>query len=215
MPREQQPNGVRSWPPLAAITLAGVLVAPSAPAATLSGELTVAGGKKLRDLIVFLEPMSAEAAKAAEAKIVTQKGRVFKPGLVVVVTGGKVTFVNDEDKEIDHNVYSLSKTRRFDIGLVSKGVEKTIDFPNPGTVKYYCSVHKNMEGTVVVLPSPFFAVLDEPGEFTLEDVPAGKWRVNAAVSHRRYTADPVEVAIAGAGADAGNVNLQVIRKKRK
>ena len=84
--------------------------------ASVSGDITVAGGKKLKNLIVFLEPANAQAAKAMADVIVTQKDRVFKPGRIVIVAGSKVIFHNDEERDIDHNVYCLSRTRKFDIG---------------------------------------------------------------------------------------------------
>ncbi len=66
----------------------------------------------------------------------TQKGRVFNPAVTVIVAGSEVVFFKDEEREIDHNVYSLSRTRKFDVGLASKGSELAVDFPKPGTVKY-------------------------------------------------------------------------------
>ena len=182
-------------------------------AASVSGELKVDGGKKLKNLIVFLEPADKKAAEAVKKYNVTQKGRIFNPAVTVVVTGSEVVFINDEEREIDHNVYSLSRTRKFDIGLASKGSKLAVDFPKPGTVKYYCSVHKNMEGTIIVVPSPFYALVDKPGAFTLKNVPEGEWKLNAAVSHRRYSASPVDVAVSGASVDS--VNLLVSRKRRK
>ncbi len=171
------------------------------------------GGKKLKNLIVYLEPANAETARAAARQTVTQKNRIFKPGVSVIVASGTVSFVNDEDKEIDHNVYSLSKTRKFDIGLAPRGSTLTVDFPQPGTVKYYCSVHKNMQGVIVVLPSPFYAIMTEPGDFTIENVPPGDWKLSASVSHRRYTVTPVDLAVTDNKLDS--LILQVSKKKRK
>ncbi len=70
-----------------------------------------------------------------------------------------------------------------------------------------------MEGTIIVVPSPFYALVDKPGTFTLENVPEGEWKLNAAISHRRYSASPVDVAVSGASVDS--VNLMVSRKRRK
>ena len=61
---------------------------------------------------------------------------------------------NDEEREIDHNVYSLSEGNKFDIGLAPRGESDLVQFDSPGIVKFFCSVHKNMEGTIVVVPRP-------------------------------------------------------------
>ncbi|MBC8338046.1 MAG: cupredoxin domain-containing protein [Rhodospirillales bacterium] len=185
----------------------------TAYAASISGEIKVDGGKKLKNMIVFLEPADKKAAEAVKKHKVTQKGRIFSPAVTVVVAGSEVVFVNDEEREIDHNVYSLSRTRKFDIGLASKNSKLTVDFPKAGTVKYYCSVHKNMEGTIIVVPSPFYALMEKPGAFTLDNVPEGQWKLNAAVSHRRYSATPVAVAVSGSPVDS--VSLTVSRKRKK
>ena len=195
------------------LLMAVAAVSAPATAASVSGELTVDGGKNLKNLIVFLEPVDKSAINAVKKYRVTQKGRIFNPAVTVVVAGSSIIFVNDEDREIDHNVYSLSRTRKFDIGLASKGSQLVVDFPKPGTVKYYCSVHKNMEGTIIVVPSQFYTLLDKPGTFILENVPEGEWKLNAAVSHRRYSASPVDVAVSGPSVDS--VILQISRKRRK
>lgn len=203
--------------PLAAVFFAAVLGvflgSVQAFGATVSGEIKIAGGKKLKNLIVYLEPADKKAIQAAQEQIVTQKDRIFKPDVTVIVAGGKIIFHNDEDKEIDHNVYSLSKAKKFDIGLVSKGDKLDVDFPRPGIVKYYCSVHKNMEGIVFVVPSPFYAIVEKPGPFTIDNVPAGKWKLNASISHRRYAVTPVDVSVSDAPVD--KLTLQVARKKRR
>jgi plastocyanin len=197
------------------LLMAVAAVSAPATAASVSGELTVDGGKNLKNLIVFLEPVDKSAINAVKKYRVTQKGRIFNPAVTVVVAGSSIIFVNDEDREIDHNVYSLSRTRKFDIGLASKGSQLVVDFPKPGTVKYYCSVHKNMEGTVIVVPSPFYALMDKPGAFTLENVPEGEWKLKAAVSHRRYSASPVDVAVSGGSVDSISLRVSSKRKKRR
>jgi plastocyanin len=186
---------------------------PVAYGATVSGDIAVAGGKKLKNLVVYLEPMDAKAAQAVAEIIVTQKNRVFKPKLIVVVAGGSVVFHNDEERDIDHNVYSLSKAQKFDIGLIGKGKKLVVKFSKPGIVKYYCSVHKNMEGSVVVVPSPFFTLVKKPGPFSIENVPAGKWKLNASISHRRYVVTPVDVAIGDGPVD--KLTIKVAKKKRR
>ena len=197
------------------LLMAVAAVSTPATAASVSGELTVDGGKKLKNLIVFLEPVDKRAINAVKKYRVTQKGRIFNPAVTVVVAGSSIIFVNDEDREIDHNVYSLSRTRKFEIGLASKGSQLVVDFPKPGTVKYYCSVHKNMEGTVIVVPSPFYARMDKPGAFILENVPEGEWKLKAAVSHRRYSASPVDVAVSGGSVDSISLRVSSKRKKRR
>lgn len=196
-----------------AVLLLSGLTPDGAEASTLSGEVKTAAGN-LGTLVVYLKPVDAQAKKAVAHQVISQKGRVFAPGVTVLVAGGSVTFVNDEDIEIDHNVYSLSQPRQFDIGLAARGSKHTIDFPETGTVKYYCSVHKNMEGTVVVVPSPYFAILDNPGPFKIDDVPSGRWQIKIALFHNRYTASPVDVSVSGQR-PVQNVTVEIVSKRAR
>jgi len=144
---------------------------------------------------------------------VSQRGRKFEPNRTVLVKGGKIAFVNNEEKEIDHNVYSLSETRKFDIGLAQRGSVGTVNFPSTGEVKYYCSIHKNMEGVVVVVPTPYFVHANIDGAFRIDGVPAGGWMVKTVVPHRRYTSKPLSISLFDAPLDG--IVVHILKKRRK
>jgi plastocyanin len=178
--------------------LAGLLwlFAGTLNAADISGEVRVEGDADLRRLVVYLEPVSVPSTSRAPVSTrIFQRGREFAPGIVAVVQGESVEFVNDEDREIDHNVYSLSRGNSFDVGLVPRGKSREVIFHAPGVVKYFCSVHKLMEGAVMVVPSRHFTLLDRPGAFTIRNVPPGTWRVGAMATHRRYRDDSVQIVV--------------------
>jgi len=70
-----------------------------------------------------------------------------------------------------------------------------------------------MEGSIIVVPSPFYAVVKKPGAFTIGNVPPGEWKLNASISHRRYAVSSVDVAITDAPVE--NLSLKVAKKKRR
>ena len=110
----------------------GCLWCGSVMAGDLAGEVTVEGKKRLRDIVVYLEPASRSSkVRPSKPVPVHQRGRMFSPSLLVVVRGGEVDFVNDEEREIDHNVYSLSESNKFDIGLAPKGNSRRVRFRSP------------------------------------------------------------------------------------
>jgi plastocyanin len=200
----------------ASASLAVLLSVPAfgeTAAGTVSGHVQVEGNKALSSIIVYLEsPNGTRTGQAHAKRRVSQKGREFAPDRVVLVQGGEVAFVNDEEKEIDHNVFSLSEVRKFDIGLARRGSVKEVTFPEAGEVKYYCSVHKNMEGVVVVVPTPYFASADDSGGFRIENVPPGEWLVKAYVAHHRYSSEPVPVSISEVPLEG--LVVSVMKKKR-
>ncbi len=181
-------------------------------AAGISGVIKVKGKRPPRNLVVYLTQEESSAVEAAKQVTVSQRNAEFSPPRIVVVKGGSVKFVNDEEQDIDHNVYSLSKKNKFDVGLAAKGSVDEVAFNTTGIVKFFCSVHKNMQGTVFVVPSKYYAVLKKPGKFEIEDVPEGKWIVNISVAHRRYKAEPKHVTIAG---DEPTQVVLLISKKKK
>lgn len=193
--------------------LLSVLAFGETAAGTVSGHVQVEDNKALSNIIVYLESANGTRTGQVHAKRrVSQKGREFAPDRVVLVQGGEVAFVNDEEKEIDHNVFSLSEVRQFDIGLAQRGSVNEVTFPEAGEVKYYCSVHKNMEGVVVVVPTPYFAHVDDSGRFRIENVPPGDWVIKAYVAHHRYVSEPFPVSVSEAPLDG--LVVAVVKKKR-
>lgn len=177
----------------------------------LSGKIEVEGGKNLKNLIVYLEPadLSKLQLKPKLHKIM-QKGRQFNPNLLVVSPGDKIQFLNDEDREIDHNIYSLSRLKNFDLGLGERGSILEVTLNKKGSGNFYCSVHKLMEGRIISLNTRHFVVLENPGSFILPNVPSGDWIVKVFVFHRRYKSTPTKISLGDSLHE--NVELKVIKK---
>ncbi len=165
-------------------------------AETLRGIVEVEGHKALKNLIVYLAPETPKQVVVSPLHHqVSQKGRTFNPDLVVMVPGDTIQWLNDEDREIDHNVYSLNKVKTFDLGLHERGSIMELTVNKIARLTYFCSVHKRMEGRLIVLPSRYFTVLETPGTFILPNVPRGNWTLRAVVFHRRYTSEAVQVSV--------------------
>ncbi len=187
------------------------LIIAETHAETLRGIVEVEGHKALKNLIVYLAPETPKQVVASPLHHqVSQKGRTFNPGLVVIVPGDTIQWLNDEDREIDHNVYSLNKVKTFDLGRHERGsiMELTVD--KVARLTYFCSVHKRMEGRLIVLPSRHFTILEKPGTFIIPNVPRGNWTLQAVVFHRRYTSETVQVSV---GAQpAKDLVLTIVKK---
>jgi plastocyanin len=192
------------------LTFAAVflLMAPLLSAAAVSGKVAFVSkrGQKpiVNETLVWLEPAATKATKRAPAtaQLVT-RSKALVPHVVAVPAGSTIAFPNDDP--ISHNLFSLSSGNSFDLGLYRKGAGKTHKFDNPGTVNVYCNVHPNMSAVVHVMSSPYYAFADASGNFSIADVPPGKYRL-VAWNEQGGTVDaPVEVSTAGAV--SGNVNL--------
>ncbi len=104
-----------------------------------------------------------------------QKDAAFAPSFLVIAAGETVVMPNDD--VIFHNVFSYSTPNDFDLGLYPRGESRAKTFQYPGVVRIYCSIHESMSATIFVAPSIWHAVAGAHGEFTIPDVPAGKYRL--------------------------------------
>ncbi len=133
--------------------------------------------------VVFLEgDFSTKAAKASGNVVqMAQKNMLFAPDLVAVAVGGMVAFPNLDDTY--HNVFSYSKTKRFDLGRYRKDEKPaTVTFDKPGLVTVHCEIHDRMRGTVLVLATPYFQKTDPSGHYRLEHLPSGQFALKAWVN---------------------------------
>jgi plastocyanin len=85
----------------------------------------------------------------ASGPLVSQKGRAFQPGSLVIGRGDIVTIVND-DSDLTHHAYIESESFSFDSGDQEPGSRTAIAFPKSGTFQVLCGIHPKMKLTVRV-----------------------------------------------------------------
>jgi plastocyanin len=148
-------------------------------------------------VVVFLEGHSSEGAKPIRVEL-QQRGQRFDPQLLVIPAGSTVSFPNADP--IFHNVFSLSGTKKFDLGYYPAGQTRIITFDEPGVVQVYCHLHPNMYAAIVVVPNRWYTQPSEDGTFSLHDVPPGSYHLVAWHLSGGYFRREVEVT-AKTGAD--------------
>ena len=88
-------------------------------------------------------PPGVAAAGKAEVKI---DNFSFSPAVLTVKAGTQITWTNGDD--IPHTVVSNRPT--FKSKVLATGEKFTFRADKPGTYSYFCSIHPNMTGKVVV-----------------------------------------------------------------
>jgi hypothetical protein len=106
-----------------------------------------------------------------------QTNETFVPHLLAIVAGTTVDFPNND--EIYHNVFSLSRARRFDLGRYAAGRSKSVRFDTPGIVRVFCDIHAHMSAYILVFAHRYFAVTDDQGSYRIDNVPPGAYTVVA------------------------------------
>lgn len=143
-------------------------------AASLQGELVDSKGAPLANAVVTLQGSAVGAAVPGKA-VVDQHEMRFVPSVLAVRTGTAVTFPNSDD--IRHHVYSFSAPKRFELRLYQGTPSAPVVFDKPGLVVLGCNIHDWMVGYVYITDDPWFAVSDAQGKLTIDNLPAGDYRV--------------------------------------
>ena len=138
--------------------------------------VTLAPETELRHVVVYVKDAPKTAVRPMHAEI-RQRNENFVPRVVAVTVGSTVDFPNDDP--IYHNVFSLSRTKTFDLGRFPQGKSRGEVFDKPGVVKVFCQIHSHMSATVMVFDHPWFAVPDQQGMFELSGLPPGMHQVTA------------------------------------
>ena len=135
----------------------------------------------LQNTIVYLMDISSGADFPSDPKIkyeIDQKGCQFKPHVRLLPVGKRLTMINPD--RINHNVHIFSSVntafnksqpgtrRKMNVKAVKKA---------EGPVSVKCDVHGWMKAWIAYIPHPYFAVTDENGKYTIENVPPGTYKL--------------------------------------
>jgi plastocyanin len=135
-------------------------------------EVAVGAGNGLADAVVAVP--GAKGAKPAKKAVLDQKGCEFRPQLLVMAPG-EVDILNSDG--VLHNIHTFS-TANPAINKAQPKFKKTMTekFDKPEAIKVQCDAHSWMHGWIYVTDTPA-ATTDDKGSFKIENVPAGKHKV--------------------------------------
>jgi hemoglobin len=171
----------------------------------LKGNITV-DGKPLTGVgMVLLYPTGGGYPKRTpKVRTVEQRDKTFLPRLLAVPPGSTVAFPNYDG--IYHNVFSLSSTKKFDVGLYKDGDSREIKFDKPGMVRLGCNIHAKMASFIFVVDAPAYVVVEPGKEFKFNKLAAGKYKVKA---WSEFSTTPTESEITiKAGENTANFDVK-------
>ena len=158
---------------------------------------TVTGNlRKLADSVVYIEKIEGQIFSPSKIPVaLSQEGMKFTPHVLPIIVGSTVEFLNQDD--VLHNVFSPGKLERFNLGTYSRGTKKVMTFKKPGIVLILCNIHHEMSAFIVVLETPYFAITDIDGKFSIKDVPPGNYTL--AVWNEDFKSQVIEVEVSDHG----------------
>src|SRR6266508_361780 len=180
-----------------AAAAAGMFIAHIGPisgaGSSISGMVKITGLASNADVVVYIQqaPGAFNPGKPAD---MDQRKMQFIPHVLPVVAGTTVKFLNSDPTP--HNVFSPSN-EKYNLGTWPHGQSKEYAFGKctkfPCVYTQLCRVHPEIEGYVVVLQNPFFAVTNKDGHYEIENVPPGSYSL--AVWHAKAKAQPKSVTV--------------------
>jgi plastocyanin len=161
------------------------------------------GAAAVRDIsdrlrsVVYLEtaPRGAFETNDGGHAVMDQHNETFVPHLLAITTGTTVDFPNSD--KFYHNVFSLSKVGKFDLGRYAAGRSKAIRFDRPGIVRVFCDIHSHMNAFILVFSHPFFTITDGEGRYRLDNIPPGTY--NVVAWNEGTPSDPKPVTVPDGG----------------
>ena len=172
-------------------------VEPTLPLAAgeIHGKVTCKGVRDSGDAVVYVAAITGRTFPAAKehAKI-DQANLVFAPHVLPVLVGTTVDFHNSD--AVLHNVFSPD-FEKYNLGTWPLGQTKDHTFAKcakaPCAYVQLCRVHPEMEGYIVVLQNPFYAVSGKDGRYKIDNVPPGAYSVGVWHAKLKSPAKPVTV----------------------
>jgi len=173
--------------------LAAALLA-SVRADDVTGTVTLANGKPAKNAVVWLD--GEKKGKPLKNVVIDQRDRVFLPHITAVTVGTTVDFPNNDT--VFHNVFTEYHSQRFDFGMYARGRTKRWTFDREGLAVLLCGIHPHMSAYVMCVDTPYFAVTDGKGKFSIKDVDRGTytvraWHENGQKSSNTQTVAPGDV----------------------
>lgn len=171
--------------PLLAVVSGGAVYYTQAP--SIDGAVTWLGRPAAAAVVELVSVVGATPPRAAgDTVMIDQRHLRFAPNVLGVPVGTVVEFKNSDP--IMHNVFSPARQGAdFDLGTYPQEESRTHLFDQSGTFVILCHVHPEMAAWVVVSESPFVAVTDDEGAFSMEGIPPGEYE--ATIWYRRRSAD--------------------------
>jgi len=191
-----------------------------AAAGNIAGTVKVKGLRSPANVLVYLTKAPSISMDSADARFVMdQQNLTFIPHILPVPAGSAILFPNND--QVDHNVFSLSRTKTFNLGSYKPGESNTVLFDKPGIVELRCDVHAEMAAYIMVMKNPYFAVTDAHGRFEipdtkylkqhglsgLTDIPAGKYVIKTRHEKLKTTKQTVVVS------QDGTISIQLELKR--
>jgi hypothetical protein len=159
---------------------ADAFCAKAHPGDVAKQDIEIGPDRGIADVFVYVKSgISGTYPPPATAATIDQKGCRYTPHVFGVVAGQNIDILNSDPTL--HNIHSLpEKNEPFNLAMPVQGMKYTKKFDQPEVmIRIKCDVHGWMAAYCGVLSHPFFAVTAADGTYTIKNLPAGTYTIEA------------------------------------
>jgi Carboxypeptidase regulatory-like domain len=159
---------------------ADAFCAKAHPGDVAKQDIEIGPDKGIMDVFVYVKSgINGTYPPPATAATIDQKGCRYTPHVFGVVAGQSIDILNSDPTL--HNIHSLpEKNEPFNLAMPVQGMKYTKKFDKPEVmVRIKCDVHGWMSAFCGVLSHPFFTVTAADGTYTIKNLPAGTYTIEA------------------------------------
>jgi plastocyanin len=142
-----------------------------------SEALVLGAARGVKGSVILVEGVT-KGKKGTGDVVLDNTKCMFVSHVTATGPGDRVRVKNSDP--ILHNTHGkLGKPTVFNLALPNKDqmIEVTKRLTRPGVVRVLCDAHPHMMAWMVVHDSPYYAVTDEHGAFTITNVPPGTYKL--------------------------------------
>lgn len=160
----------------------------------LSQDIQVNPNGTLQSVLIYVKSGLSGATPPPQGSIeLRQHGCIYTPHVLGIQVNQELMVINDDATL--HNVHTMSKVNpQFNIAQPIKGMKIAKKFLKPEIIFVKCEVHRWMGAYIGVFAHPYFAVSGGDGTFTIKDLPAGNYVIEAWQEKLGTQSANVEVA---------------------
>ena len=165
-------------------------------ATPITTESVVTGsGNTLENVVVYVSSGAPDDGKVPTTAVeFTQKGCQYLPHVLVMQAGQELKILNDD--QTSHNIHPLAKVNTEWNKSQPPGTPPIVTkWDKPEFISVKCNVHPWMHGEFAVLKTNHYDVSKDGGQFSLKDLPPGKYTLTAW--QEDYGTQTADVTITG------------------
>lgn len=175
-----------------------------------SDALLVSSSGGIQNVVLSIEKIASgkDWNFPAGGFIFNQKNCSFSPRIMLIKSKMEGVVLNSDS--IGHNFHTISKgvfnvNKKIQPG--SKLVVKNNKIRKTGMVRAKCDIHSWMGGYWVVADTPYTVISDADGNFTIADIPPGKYSLK--VWHEKLGESKQEVVVSAKGDTKTDIALKL------